>query len=81
MQFLSFSTLFVDEDECEKNQDSCEHQCTNTVGSFTCYCNPGYQLIGSEACDGMYEEKFTILKTTLHPNKLWNSVPTTCPKR
>jgi len=34
----------VDIDECETNTDGCSlnSQCTNSVGSFTCECQPGY---------------------------------------
>jgi len=34
----------VDINECESNTDNCNENadCTNTEGSFTCSCNPGY---------------------------------------
>ena len=43
----------VDINECETGNDSCHEnaQCTNTEGSFTCSCNPGYTGDGIE-CSG-----------------------------
>ena len=40
----------VDIDECETGTDNCHEsaQCTNTEGSFTCSCNPGYTGDGTE---------------------------------
>ena len=33
----------------------CEQICINTIGSFICNCNPGYQLNDdSKTCSGMY---------------------------
>ena len=36
--------IIVDINECNVNNGGCEHSCTNTVGSYTCSCNTGYQL-------------------------------------
>ena len=38
-----FSGECVDEDECDYN-NSCQHLCVNTEGSFHCDCNEGYKL-------------------------------------
>ena len=35
---------FADIDECETSQAACAHSCHNNHGSFTCLCNPGYEL-------------------------------------
>ena len=45
--------LFVcwDIDECEFN-NTCDHVCNNTYGSFVCACHEGYQLYGSTHCAG-----------------------------
>ena len=43
----------TDVDECIKNP--CDHNCTNTDGSFTCSCNNGYELDDNgRSCNGMY---------------------------
>ena len=31
-------------DECNTANGGCEHNCTNTIGSFICSCDTGYQL-------------------------------------
>ena len=36
--------VFADIDECETGQAACAHSCHNNHGSFTCLCNPGYEL-------------------------------------
>ena len=42
-----------DIDECIENTDNCEQVCENTIGSFSCDCNPGYQLnIDGTTCEG-----------------------------
>ena len=43
-------------DECQENNGGCEHNCQNTLGSFKCYCNPGYELHSNEKdCEGMFK--------------------------
>ena len=44
-----------DIDECTDDADNCDAYatCTNTVGNFTCTCNPGYEGDGI-TCDGKY---------------------------
>ena len=34
----------IDVDECNTANGGCDHNCTNTVGSFICSCDTGYQL-------------------------------------
>ena len=33
-----------DIDECERGTDGCDHNCTNTDGSYYCTCMDGYEL-------------------------------------
>ena len=35
--------FLTDINECNNNS-TCDHRCINTIGSFICECNPGYQL-------------------------------------
>ena len=34
--------MFVDIDECATGHDMCDHNCTNTPGSYVCTCYEGY---------------------------------------
>ena len=48
------STTFTsDADECADGTDNCDTNatCTNTVGAFTCMCNPGFAGIGTSCMD------------------------------
>ena len=43
----------IDIDECTSSP--CGHNCTNTNGSFVCFCNVGYELNEDQySCDGMH---------------------------
>ncbi len=48
-----FNSLVTDIDECSEGPDACHiyANCTDTPGSYSCTCNPGYQGNGS-ICDG-----------------------------
>ena len=43
----------LDIDECETDADKCDinADCTNTIGSYTCMCHPGYSGNGV-SCNG-----------------------------
>ena len=42
-------------DECADSLDSCQQNCTNTVGSVVCSCNEGFELNADGfSCNGMY---------------------------
>ena len=52
-QFINI--LHADIDECDINNGGCEHNCTNTIGSFVCSCNVGYNLTENGLnCTGMW---------------------------
>lgn len=36
--------MLLDVDECVENTNGCAHTCTNTRGSYSCSCDPGYRL-------------------------------------
>ena len=51
----------TDVDECTQNIHNCEHTCENTVGSFLCGCNAGYELTSDgRTCQGMNMHKLNI---------------------
>jgi len=42
------SNLITDIDECAELNGECQHNCTNTNGSYSCSCNKGYKLSEDE---------------------------------
>ena len=50
---LSWLIILSDIDECVLKKDDCQHDCTNTEGSFECSCKPGFDLIANKKnCTG-----------------------------
>lgn len=48
----------TDVDECELGTHNCDQECTNTVGSFTCSCNTGFELDSDgHTCTGRSKPK------------------------
>lgn len=47
-------------DECSKPDNGrCEQRCVNTLGSYKCACDPGYELAADKrSCEGKYGERF-----------------------
>lgn len=45
---------FSEEDECAKlDNGGCEQRCVNTLGSYQCACDPGYELgPDKKSCEG-----------------------------
>ena len=39
----SFSTLFVDNNECLTNNGDCDMRCINVDGSYSCECFDGFE--------------------------------------
>ena len=37
-------TINTDINECIEQSDQCSENCTNTIGSYDCTCNDGYEL-------------------------------------
>ena len=47
----------ADINECEVNNGGCSHDCTNTLGSYSCSCAHGYVLVSRDDlghCEGLY---------------------------
>ena len=38
------SWLSTDINECERGLNKCDHDCHNTIGSYTCSCDLGFSL-------------------------------------
>ena len=44
----------TDINECNENENPCDQHCNNTVGSFTCSCDDGYELDeNGRSCNGI----------------------------
>ena len=41
---LRLMHLIADIDECEGDLHQCSQNCHNTIGSYTCSCNSGFQI-------------------------------------
>ena len=44
---------YTDINECLDGNGGCEHNCTNTDGSYLCSCRNGYDLVDFTKCVGM----------------------------
>ena len=61
----------TDADECATGSDLCEQVCTNTVGSYTCGCWPGYSPTSNLlSCLGKYMS--CIWHKETFPSSLWH---------
>lgn len=51
---FSFFSVLAEEDECAKpDNGGCEQRCVNTLGSYQCACDPGYELgPDKKSCEG-----------------------------
>ena len=50
---IMYIVILTDINECNNNS-TCDHRCINTIGSFNCECNSGYQLNDDlMTCSGM----------------------------
>ena len=46
----------ADIDECQEDTDGCNHFCSNTIGSYTCICRPGFRLaLDRLTCNGIFK--------------------------
>lgn len=37
-------TICLDMDECATDNGGCQHECRNTIGSYSCWCHNGFTL-------------------------------------
>ena len=68
---------FLDIDECETGQHTCEHSCNNTEGSYTCYCDDGFRLNteNNHGCDGnLIVDAQTLFNALFNIHILCNSI-------
>ena len=54
VELVTLYILLSDEDECSIGPPKCEQTCTNTPGSYVCYCSTGYALeTDHRSCHGL----------------------------
>ena len=47
--------LFSDINECLNEENTCDHQCNDTDGSFLCLCREGFKLSDDQySCEGLF---------------------------
>lgn len=52
-QYMYTDVITIDINECESKNGGCDDNCINTIGSFYCTCEDGYELNDNElSCDG-----------------------------
>ena len=50
---FNIDIVCIDQDECALGTHDCAQVCINTPGSYTCSCNPGYELAdNNRSCNG-----------------------------
>lgn len=50
---IALHDVTIDVDECATEQDQCDQNCHNNIGSFSCSCNSGFMLSSDGLnCDG-----------------------------
>ena len=61
-KFILTVNLLVDIDECSLDSDKCyaNSECTNTEGSYSCTCKPGYSGDGHN-CTGYFLGKYALI--------------------
>ncbi|CAL8321576.1 unnamed protein product [Lota lota] len=69
------ASFFKETDECSApDRGGCEQRCLNTLGSYTCACDPGYELVSDgrrcdTACGGFITELNGSLSTPGWPKE------------
>lgn len=64
IQFMIYCFYCPDINECEISADNCDQICNNTIGSFLCDCEAGYELYNGSICigEGLVEVKSIIIQ-------------------
>ena len=53
LKYPKFNMKLTDIDECMTGVEQCDHNCENTVGSYTCFCDSRFTLnADGYHCDG-----------------------------
>ncbi|KAH9490031.1 Dorsal-ventral patterning tolloid-like protein 1 [Bulinus truncatus] len=74
VQKSGFSAMFEKEhDECSNDDHGCDHECVNTLGSYTCACRTGYELHSDgkrceDICGGYLDTENGIISSPSFPD-------------
>ena len=50
---VAYGFISIDINECGKGNGGCSHMCNNTIGSYQCFCEDGYELEADQhLCNG-----------------------------
>ena len=59
---LNHMFTYLDENECLNNNAGCAQNCVNTIGSYSCTCNSGFNLsVDMHNCTGTNSVKHNII--------------------
>lgn len=76
---VHWRACFPEEDECAKpDNGGCEQRCVNTLGSFKCACDPGYELApDKKSCEGNCipcAPLFFVPQSDMSPSHRWQNI-------
>ena len=74
---MLFVKMTIDINECEMETDNCDGNanCTDTIGSFNCTCNPGYDGDGVNCASEFFsltDNSFWTLELMLFVVLFWS---------
>ena len=50
---IAYVFISIDINECDGENGGCSHICNNTIGSYQCFCEDGYELESDQqSCNG-----------------------------
>lgn len=65
---------YIDINECQENEDICEHGCSNTIGGYRCKCPRGFQIDDNNKCVGKRKHLFMFYEISLKTNKTFHHI-------
>lgn len=68
--------VFLDKDECSKENGGCQHECVNTFGSYSCQCRSGFVLHENKHDCKEGIESLSALLTADKQHTYWHKITT-----
>uniref|UniRef100_A0A8C5HBT0 Metalloendopeptidase n=1 Tax=Gouania willdenowi TaxID=441366 RepID=A0A8C5HBT0_GOUWI len=72
------ANFFIEMDECSQpDNGQCQQRCLNTLGSYRCACDPGYELAqDGQSCESKHwDQTFTIHDSTVNGSFYFSGWP------